>query len=96
MAAKMRFKLGTWNKGAVINGKDVGTGFLVIELDNTVNIKTLFKTRYLFMLSDVKEAVLNKKEINITTHSGDVFNLWAKPDDLSALERLIKSQKGAA
>ena len=42
--AKMRFALSTWNKGASINGKDAGTGFLVVELDNTVSIKTIFKT----------------------------------------------------
>lgn len=94
--AKMRFALGTQNIGAALNGKDVGTGFLVVELDNTVSIKTLFKTQFLFMLGDVKEAVQGNKEIQITTHGGDVIKLWAKPDDLSALERLIKSQKGAA
>ena len=94
--AKMRFALGTWNKGATLNGKDIGTGFLVVELDNTVSIKTLFKTQFLFMLGDVKEAVRGNKEVQITTSGGDVIKLWAKPDDLSALERLIKSQKGAA
>lgn len=94
--AKMRFALNTWGKGAVINGNDAGTGFLVVELDNTVSIKTLFKTKFLSMLEDVKEAVSNNKEIQITTLSGDVIKLWAKSDDLSSLERLIKSKKGAA
>lgn len=94
--AKLRFSLGTLNKGATLNGTDIGTGFLVVELDNTVSIKNLFKTHFLFMLGDVKEAVQGNKEIQITTNAGDVFKLWAKSDDLSALERLIKSQKGAA
>ena len=45
-----------------MNGKDVGTGFLVVELDNTVSIKTLFKTQFLFMLGDVKEAVQGNRK----------------------------------
>lgn len=90
--AKMRFSLSTWNKGATINGKDIGTGFLVVELDNTVSIKNIFKTNFLFMLEDVKSSVLKDKEIQITTSSDDVITLWAKPDDLSALQRLINSR----
>lgn len=79
-----------------MNGRDIGTGFLVVELDDTVSIKTLFKTKFLFKLGDVKEVVQGNKEIQINTQGGDVIKLWAKPDDLSALERLIKTQKGAA
>lgn len=94
--AKMRFPLGTWSKGATINGKDAGTGFLVVELDNTVSIKTLLNTKFLFMLGDVKEAVSGNKDLQITTQSGDLIKLWAKSEDLGALERLIKSQKGVA
>ncbi len=94
--AKMRFPLSTWNKGATINGKDAGTGFLVVELDNTVSIKTLLNTKFLFMLGDVKESELSNKELQITTNAGDAIKLWAKSEDLGSLDRLIKSQKGAA
>lgn len=94
--AKLRFALGVWSKSATLNDKDLGTGFLVVELDNTVIIKNLFKTQFLFSLGDVKDTALGIKDIQITIHSGDVFKLWAKPEDLGSLERLIKSQKGAA
>lgn len=89
--AKLRFGLGTWSKGVEINGKDEGTGFLVVELDNTVSVKNLFNTKFLFTLDDVKSVVLNKKDIQITTKGGDLVQLWAKSDDLGSLERLIKS-----
>lgn len=94
--AKLRFALGVWNKSATLNDKELGTGFLVVELDNTVSIKNLFTTQFLFSLEDVKDIVHGAKEIQITIHSGDIFKLWAKPEDLGSLERLIKSQKGAA
>ena len=94
--AKLRFGLGVWNKSATLNDIDLGTGFLVVELDNTVSIKNLFKTQFLFTLGDVKDAVLSEKEIHITTKAGDVFKLWATSDDLSALQRLINSQREAA
>ena len=94
--AKLRFQLGTWNKSASLNGKDLGTGFLVVELDNTVSIKNLFKTTFLFSLTEVKEAVQEGKDLTITTNGGDVIKLRAKADDLESLGRLINSVKSAA
>lgn len=96
--AKLRFSLGVVNKSATLNSKDIGTGFLVVELDNTVSIKNLWKTTFLFSLNDVKEAVQDGKDMKITTQSGDVVELRAKSDDLESLVRLIraKSKKEAA
>ena len=96
--AKLRFQLGTWNKSATLNGKDLGTGFLVVELDNTVAIKNLFKTTFLFNLTDVKDAAQDGKDLTITTSAGDVIELRAKAIDLENLGRLINAatKAGAA
>ncbi len=94
--AKLRFKLGTWNKSATLNGKDLGTGFLVVELDNTVSIKNLFKTTFLFTLSEAMEAVQNGKDLKITTASGDVIELRANVADLENLGRLITAATKAS
>lgn len=96
--AKLRFQLGTWNKSATINGKDAGTGFLVVELDNTVSIKSLFKTTYLFSLDEAQECSQQGKDLTIKTKAGDVIELRARADDLAGLDRMIQSQirKGAA
>ena len=92
MASKIRFPLKGWKGNAKVNGQHAGTGHLTVELDNTVNVKNLAWTTFLFMLDDVAEALQKKKQMKITTNSGDVIEFKADPKDLEGLGRLIEAE----
>ena len=93
--AKLRFQLGGWTWGYRINSSQTGTGFLCVEEDNSVCVKTLFKTTFLFKLSQVKAAEQNAKEMKVTASDGTLIELKAKTENLSELGRLINAESGS-
>lgn len=91
--AMLRFKLGTWNKGLVINGKDEKTGFLVVESNGEVTCKNLFRTKFLFVLTDITKFEHQGKDMKLFVSNGDEIELRANADDLESLGRLLKIKK---
>ncbi len=96
--AKLRFQTGGWGWGFRIDGGKKQAGPLCVNEDNSVAIKTLLKTTFLFQLEKVKSVELNGKNMTVIANDGTKIELRAKSEHLRELNRLIsvEKKKGAA
>jgi len=79
--------------GYRIDGKGRQSGFLVVEDDYSVSVKSLLRTTPLFYFSDVKGTVQDGKDLKIELRDGHLVELRANSADLKLLEQMIGSER---
>lgn len=76
----------------LFNNKNIGNGFLSVDLDGSVSLKQNEKIEFLFKLTQVNEAIQENKKIKFNLENTNIVEIYSDSNNILSLGRLLESE----